>query len=63
MRFRFWGKKENVLVTPKEKAIQEITTKLRPFPVYDRHEIITGILCRVFPEPCHIHQNRRKKEA
>jgi hypothetical protein len=65
MRFEFWKKKPvNPLRTPKEAAIDEITGKLRAFPVYDRHEIVTGILCRVFPEPLHLHKNpQRKQEA
>lgn len=62
--FDFWKKKPaNPLQTPKEMAIDEITSKLRAFPVYDRHEIVMGILCRVFPEPTHLRRNPRKKEV
>jgi hypothetical protein len=61
--FDFFKKRGNVLVTPKEKEIEEITKRLRAFPVYDRHEIVTGILCRVFPEPLHLHKNPQRKQA
>lgn len=67
--FNFFKLRGNALVTPKEKAIQNIADQLISWSKYsDRKEILTGVLSRVFTYPCHIHRNpytviHIKKEA
>jgi hypothetical protein len=57
----FWKRSANPLITPKEKAVQDITNQLVNWSKYsDREEILSAVLSRVFPEKVHIHKNPRR---
>ena len=59
--FDFW-KKNNSLLTEKEKAVLWITAKLSEWSNQtDRMEILDGVCKRAFTNPHHVHADPRKK--